>query len=167
MQNWNDLYIEIAKKITEEIQEVRWVDLWHNQIGFLKEEAAFPSPAVFLDFRIINAKDIGQKIQELDLQVSMRVFYETYAETHLGNFNQGKSMSFLKITNDLHKQFHATSGKNYSSMRRVGFNSLDTDSAHNLYLINFTCKVMDSSAEDKIEKGKIGGLDLGDVTFKL
>jgi len=61
MQNWKDLYIELADKINQ-IEAVRWIDLWHNQVNFLEEEHPFPTPAVFLSFRGRNFEDIGLKV---------------------------------------------------------------------------------------------------------
>lgn len=33
MENWQDLYKELAEKITDKMPEISWVDLWHNQVS--------------------------------------------------------------------------------------------------------------------------------------
>ena len=77
MENWSNLYLEMAQRIAadltseekeiygtlssiqgyEDKSPVLWVDLWHNQVNFLAEELEFPTPAVFLSFRIKQADD--------------------------------------------------------------------------------------------------------------
>lgn len=78
MQFWTDLYKELATKITDNIPEVRWVDLWHNQVNFLEEEHPFPTPAVFLSFRSRELEDAGKKVQKVNLQVDFFLYYETF-----------------------------------------------------------------------------------------
>lgn len=69
-QNWTKaLYIELAEKITNAIAAIKWVDLWHNQVGFLEDEHPFPTPALFLSFRSNNIRDLSQKVQQVILQI--------------------------------------------------------------------------------------------------
>lgn len=146
MQNWSDLYLELAKKLKENTN-VRWIDLWHNQINFLEEEHPFPALAILLSFRALNTQDIGLKIQKVPLQVDVYYFYETFADTNLGAINQSDALAFLKGLTEIHKCLHGTEGENYSSMRRAGFAPVDTGSAANLYMQNFTCELIDQSAQ--------------------
>lgn len=161
MENFQNLYKEIAETITEKIEGVRWVDLWHNQVSFLEEEHPFPTPSIFLNFRSINTQDLGEKQQEVDLQVDFYLFYETFSDTFRGSFNQQTALEFLGLMDEIHGNFHGTSGENYSSMRRVGFSSVDTGSAGNLYVVNFTCKIQDTSAMKYYEDGEVKAFEIG------
>ena len=75
MENWTDLYLELANKIKETMPEVLWVDLWHNQVNFLSSEHPFRTPAIFLRFRSLGTKDQGQKQQEVNLQVDFYLYF--------------------------------------------------------------------------------------------
>src|SRR5690606_2012527 len=97
MQNWEDLYLEHAQMITEKIPEVRWVDLWHNQVNFLTEEHPFPTPATFLSYRILKTKDVGNKVQEVTLQVDAYFYYEIFADTYVGGINQESALDFVRV----------------------------------------------------------------------
>lgn len=146
MENWTDLYVELSEKINEKMPEVLWVDLWHNQVNFLSAEHPFRTPAIFLRFRSLGTKDQGQKQQEVNLQVDFYLYFETYLDTFHGAYNQAGALDFLKTMESIHGHFHGTTGNNYSSMRRVGFNDEETGGAGNLYKITFTCIVQDASA---------------------
>src|SRR5690606_21420551 len=126
MQNWTDLYKELSQKITEGIEAVEWVDLWHNQVNFLEDEHPFPTPAVFLNFRTLNLQDVGERVQQVNLQVDCYLFYETFADTYDGSSNQESALEFLQLLNDLYALLHASEGENYSNMRRLAFNPVDT-----------------------------------------
>lgn len=146
MENWKDLYQELSKALHKECK-VKWIDLWHNQVNFLEEEHPFPSPAIFLSFRIVNTQDLGDLNQKAQVQIDVYYFYETFADTNHGAINQNDALEFLDGITKIHQCLHGSEGQNYSSMRRVGFAPVDTGSAQNLYVQNFTCELVDTSAK--------------------
>jgi hypothetical protein len=159
LKGWDKLYTEIAEKLTSNIEDIKWLDLWKNQISFLEEEHPFPTPAVFLSFRILNTQDISEKVQNLEVQVDVYLFYETFLDTYQGAYNQDDALQYLEIITNVFKQLHASTGENYSEMRRTGFNAVDTGSAGNLYLQNFTCNITDVSAVKEFDNIIPGEID--------
>lgn len=146
LQSWGDLYQELAKKIQENIPAINWVDLWHNQVGFLVDQHPFPTPAVFIAFRILNIEDYSENAQKVTLQIDFYYFYETFLDTYSGAYNQADALNYLEELTAIYKVFHGSYGVNYSEMRRTGLNSVDTGSAGNLYKQTFTCITLDASA---------------------
>lgn len=146
MDNWQNLYTELAEKIKDKIPEVQWIDLWSNQVNFLESEHPFQTPAVFLSFRTMQTKDLGDKLQEVQLQVDFYLFFESFLDTFHGAYNQDGALQFLQLMDALHGNFHGSAGENYTAMRRTGFNPEDTGGSGNLYRISFTCLLQDESA---------------------
>jgi hypothetical protein len=145
---WAQLYEEIANLITTKLPDVQWVDLWHNQVGFLESEHPFPTPAVFLAFRIGKADDLSAKVQDLEVQMDLYYFYETFLDTFQGAFNKVDAIAYLNRLTDIHALLHGTSGETFNECRRVGFAPVDTGSAGNLYRMSFTMNVQDGSAAE-------------------
>lgn len=161
MEGWHELYNELGGKLTQEISQIQWLDLWHNQIGFLVEEHPFPIPAVFLAFRILDSQDLSDKTQKVNVQVDVYYFYETFLDSFQGAYNQQDAMEYLTTISDIHKVLHGSSGTNYSEMRRVGFKDVDTGSAGNLYLQSFACLVIDDSAAPNYDQAAPGDISYG------
>lgn len=155
MQNWKDLYLELCELINEKIAAIKWIDLWHNQVNFLDTEHPFPSPALFLSFRIVRVENMGKKTQKVVLQVTTRLFFETMADTYHGAFNQESALSFLDILTGVYSILHGSSGTNYSSMTRTGLTSEDTGSSGNLYMQAFECTLIDYSATKQWVDGEV------------
>lgn len=147
LQGWHKLYQELAKKLTDNIPEINWVDLWHNQVGFLVEEHPFPTPALFLRFRILNTEDLSEHVQRANVQVDVFYFYETFLDTYQGAYNEADALTYLETISNIHAILHASSGTHYAEMRRTGFGAVDTGSSGNLYLQSFACSVVDNSAQ--------------------
>jgi hypothetical protein len=157
MENWQNLYLELAEKLSTDLDDnelefynklntiaehdgkspIRWLDLWHNQVNFLEDELQFPTPAVFLSFRSKNVQDLGDKLQEMVLQIDCYLFYETFSNSFQGSFNQEDALNFIGLLDFINARLHATTGENYSAMRKVGFAPEDTGNAGNLYLGTF------------------------------
>lgn len=160
MQNWKDLYKEHAQLITDKLPNIKWIDLWHNQVNFLTEEHPFPTPAVFLSYRTLSTEDTAKKVQKVNLQVDCYLYYETFADTYRESFNQESSLDFINLMDALNAIFHGTDGKNYSSMRRLSFAPVDTGNAGNLYRTSFSCVVMDYSALKNYEDHVIDDINI-------
>ncbi len=116
LTGWDELYLEIAKKIKDNISQIKWTDLWHNQVGYLENEHPFPTPAIFIAFRILNTEDLGEKVQNLQIQIDLYYFFETFSETYNGAYNQTDALEYLKTLTQIHKTFHTTNGTNYAEM---------------------------------------------------
>ncbi|WP_147439122.1 hypothetical protein [Faecalibacter macacae] len=146
MQNWKDLYLELSDKINENLSDIRWIDLWHNQVNFLETEHPFPTPAVFLAFRSKAIDDVGNNVQNLTLQVDVYLYFETFSDTFRGSHNQESALDFLTNLNDIYALLQGSSGENYSNMRRTDIHPVDTGNAGNLYRQVFECVLMDYAA---------------------
>lgn len=146
MQNFKELYKELSVLLSDNIESVEWVDLWNSQIYNLEGEHPFPAPAIFLAFRSNRIEDAGVKLQKVELQVDVFLFYETFLDTHKGAYNQADALDFLDIMDEINKLLHGSSGTAYSNMRRVSFSPVDTGGAGNLYTITYRCELMDYSA---------------------
>lgn len=180
MENWQNLYLELAEKLSADLNPkeaeiysqlntiigyetkspIRWVDLWHNQVNFLSEELEFPTPAVFLSFRSGQVRDLGERVQEMTLQIDCYLFYETFANTFTGSFNQEDALNFIGILDFINSRMHATTGDNYSAMRKISFAPEDTGNAGNLYRITFECIVQDESAVKVMEESEINAYEI-------
>jgi hypothetical protein len=160
MQNFKELYKELAQLLTANIPAVQWVDLWNSQIYNLEGEHPFPAPAIFLAFRSSRMDDAGAKLQKVQMQVDVFLFYETFLDTFNGAYNQDEALAFLDIMDDINKQLHGSSGQSFSNMKRISFSPVDTGGAGNLYTITYTCELMDYSATKDWEEGKFADLQI-------
>lgn len=160
MQNWKSLYKELADKIADNVEAIKWVDLWNSQVYNLEGEHPFPAPAVFLAFRSNSVEDTGVKVQKVNLQVDVFLFYETFLDTFKGAYNQQTALDFLDSLDKINAILHGSEGENYSSMRRVSFSPVDTGGSGNLYSVTYNCILMDYSATPEYEEGSFGEMEI-------
>lgn len=160
--NWKDLYLELSGKLRSGVPELNWIDLWANQVNALADEHPFPTPAAFIEFRILEADDEGNLAQQLHTQVDVYLFYETFADTFDGAGNQTQALAYLDMLTAIHRTLHGTSGQTYSEMRRVGMAPVDTGTAGNLYRMSFVCLVTDLSASPELPSAVPGEINISE-----
>lgn len=158
MQNFKELYKELGDLISQNIESVKWVDLWNSQVYNLENEHPFPAPAIFLAFRSNNMTDGGAKMQNVNMQVDVFVFYETFLDTFKGAYNQDEALEFLDILDQVNKILHGSNGTNYSSMRRTSFSPIDTGGSGNLWNVTYNCTLIDYSATEEFVEGGFSGV---------
>lgn len=152
MKNLKELYLEHEAKITDNLPDIKHVDLWSEQVSFLMDEQPFRAPAIFIAYRTLRTEDVGDKIQKVRIGVDLYYYYETFAATKRGSKKQEKALNFLEELTNIHKVFHGSSGEHYSDMRRVAFAPVETGTANLLYVQKFECTVVDDSAAAILEE---------------
>jgi hypothetical protein len=160
MKDLKHLYLEHEKRISDNIAEIKTVDLWSDQVQFMAEEHPFKSPAVFFGYRMITADDQGEKQQQLRLQADVYLFYETFADTSRNAKKQQKGLDFLDLLTKINACFHGTSGNYYGEMRRTGFNPVETGGAGILYVQRYELSMTDDSAQELYNTMKFDIIDV-------
>lgn len=160
MEAWTDLYNELAERINNNIKEIAWIDLWHEQVSYLTEELPFPTPAVFIAFNTNQCEDLSLLIQNCDTQIDFYLFFETFSDTYMDSYNQTSAIDFLRLLTELNKLFHGTSGSNYQTMRKVDMRREESGGSGNLYRISFNCNVEDASAQKEYEEKQVNEITI-------
>lgn len=130
-----------------QLEDIKWVDLWHEQVSYLTEELPFPTPSIFIAFNTNSCNDIGLHIQECDVQIDFYLFYETFSDSYMGSYNQTSAIDFLRLLTEINQAFHGVSGTNFQTMRKVNMNREESGGSGNLYKISFACNIEDASAK--------------------
>ena len=140
-----DLYLELSGKLSE-IEQVKWIDLWTNQVNFLDTELPFPAPAIFLAFRSESMSELSNLQQDVDMSVAVYVYYETFADSFHESFNQSTALEFSDMLIEVHTKIHGSTGTSYSNMNRISLQPIDVIGAGILYQMIFTCNTIDKTA---------------------
>lgn len=155
MQHWKDAYLELCTMLKDAASEIKWIDLWHDQITYLEEEYAFRFPAVFIGFRFPTISDFKDGIQDLNGYIEFTVAYHTLADTYDGSENQESALKFADLLTKLHKNLQAKAGTNFSALKRREILPLETGSNLIVYRLTYATIIRDYSPLEEEEAGKI------------
>lgn len=146
IQSFQQLYKELCEQVVEHMPQIVHQDLWQEQMSFLGEEHPFEAPAIFYEFRGVDSADMSQLVQQVDMQIDVYLFYETFLDTNHGSYNQTEALDYLEDLTTINKIFHGFKGEFVDNMRRVTFGRVNTGTAGNLYRVTFAATTRDHSA---------------------
>jgi hypothetical protein len=146
IQSFDELYNDLCQHMATQLPHINHQDLYHEQVNFLDTEHPWEAPALFYDFRGVPTGDLGELAQELDLQVDVYLFYETFLDTAYQSHNSQQAIDYLKDLTTINAALHGYSSAAVDNMRRVAFGRVNTGGAGNLYRVTFTAHTRDHSA---------------------
>lgn len=148
MKDLKNVYLEHSQRLTDNVTTLKTIDLWYDQVSFMADEHPFKAPACFISYRTVTPPvNVGEKIQNLQMQADVYFFYETFADTSKGSKRQAHALAFLDTLNEINACFHGSSGTYFSEMKRTGFNPVETGGAGMLYLQRYEFTMVDDSAQ--------------------
>ena len=145
-----ELYIELATLLSS-IEQVKWVDLWSEQIDILENDLPFPVPAVFLEFSSNGITDLGNNSQSINMQVDVIILDETMSNTFHGSSNQNTALKFMDIMELVNAKLHGSKGNHYGGMRRLDFRPERMGTAQLAYRAVYECTATDMSAANETD----------------
>lgn len=147
------LYAAILEKIKDDVTAVKWIDLDSGQLDNPERNYPFAFPAVFIDFPEITWSDLGERRQDGDVQINVRVAMRIINQTH-GNTQDTaydtftQAMNALKLLNTIHSKLHGFSdGTNFGRLIRLATSTERRDDGLKVFNMIYSCRVMDLSAQ--------------------
>ena len=146
------LYEAIRGKIKADLPGVKWVDLDSGQLDNPEQNYVFPFPAIFIDFPNIDWQDAGERMQDGDVQVTLRVAFRIFDETH-GNTTDTQydtfthAMDALKLMTSIHAKLQGFSdGESFNRLSRITTNTQRREDGLKVFEMIYVCQARDKSA---------------------
>ena len=143
------LYESLQDHIYNVMPEIKWIDLWNNQLNNLDQEDPIPFPAAFIEFTPIAwTRMIGCKKAELIIRIHL--VQESYASSYKGSATQSQALEILDNSDILDTLLEDYSGQNCTPM--IGSN-MEIDVNHDMLIdtiLDFTTSYTKVIAKKKV-----------------
>lgn len=113
------IYLAVIERLKEKIPEIKYFDLWNQNVEFIEEESVWDRPAVFIEFLPIDWKAFGGGIQQADIVFNLHVVTDYNAPSHDGSEYQAESLYAYDLLDRIHLSLHRMRGEHYNSCRRL------------------------------------------------
>jgi hypothetical protein len=160
-QNWAEALKEISS-IIRGIDDIRFVDLWADQVNDPQEEYPFPFPAAFLELTTSDNEDLGENIQDLSTHVKIYLLYIPVYDTHREENSHDLDV-FGELLKKIYQALQGVAGDNFSQATRISGPSKEKAQPYEwLYSQTFRTIIRDYSAAKEYKEG-----ELGDITVSM
>jgi len=109
-----------------DLQLIQYVDLWNNQVDDAEESEAFDTPAIFVEFKTIKWRTLGNKAQEGNVTLTLHIVTKKNASTSNDSKFQDKELDALDLPDKIFTKLQNFNPTNSSYMVRT-----DTDYNNN------------------------------------
>jgi hypothetical protein len=141
----------LYQRITNQMSQIAYVDLWNNQLETLQEEVPIAFPAIFIELEIAEFSNIAKGVQQAE--DSLIRFYLAdwkYEESYEGSPDQAEFLNYFDLIDQLQLTMNNWSDPNnaFSTLSRT---SLTPDNNHQgviTYIIDYKTTIYDDAADD-------------------
>lgn len=153
-QDWGKAYQQIATLITTKVPEIKHVDLYHQQEMLIDDDGnwiPFQCPAVFLEFTF-TPEDIGERRQLLNMEVTVRLAYETLSDSNKGSMGQARALKFIELMRKINEALHCAEGDDFGPMSRTGQAKHEAPPYMIMWSQTYSTIILDYSATQRYEE---------------
>lgn len=111
------IFQSICARLAERVPEVKFLDLWNNEVQTLNGGAVWPLPAVFVEFEQIEWRQQNNGVRRGDVAVRLHII--TRAVTTHGHTDpkQSDALAFLDLIDRVNAAMQGLRGENFSGFQ--------------------------------------------------
>ena len=108
------IYKAICDRISQQVPEVKHIDLWNNNIAVLSGGAVWPRPAVFIEFETIEWRQQQNRVRMADIAVRLHIVTDAVSYNGSTDPKQDTALAFLDLLNKVNAAMHGLRGENFA-----------------------------------------------------
>lgn len=109
------IFKAIAEHLAKSVPEVRFIDLWNNNIATLAGGSTWPMPAVFIEFEPIEWGQLAAAAREGDVGVRLHIVTRAVATNGHTDKRQTAALEYFGLIDKINAAMAMLKGENFSA----------------------------------------------------
>lgn len=109
------IFQAIAQRITERVDNVKFIDLWNNNVTALAGGAVWPTPAIFVEFEEIEWGQLGNAARAADVGVRLHIVTRAVLTNGHTDKRQDEALAYLDLIDHVNAAMQGLGGENFSA----------------------------------------------------
>lgn len=135
-----ELHNAFAAKLDSNAQ-VKWADMWKNQVTKARNKYPFNYPATFVSIRSVPWQDMTFNVKEGTATVDVYIFFDKYGDTFEGASDKANSLLMLDLLDTLANDLHWLTGESFGETTQIGEEDLTDRYDRPAHRLTFQCQV--------------------------
>jgi len=119
-----DTYLSIKNRLKQlagpdKLPLIRHFDLWNKQTDFLEQETPFDTPAVFVEFGTVEWHQLGDRMTDADLNVTLHIITRDFMQTADYSPMEMEALEYLDLIDTICGQLHGFAPAHCNRLMRV------------------------------------------------
>lgn len=143
------IFMAIANALAA-IPEVQFVDLWNNQVQLLNGGSAFPFNAVFVEFEVVEWKQLNMGARRGSLAVRLHVVTRAVPTHGHTDPKMGEALAVFDLLDTINATMQGLHGENFSGFM-LTTSATNHDHAEIVENVErYVCGVQDTTAMHRV-----------------
>lgn len=112
------IFQAICKRLNDRVPEIRWIDYWNNHLARLDGDPAWPVPAVFVEFEVIEWRQLSHAVRRGDVAVRLHVVTHAVGSGSTGAVSSDM-VALFDLTDRIHAAVQGLRGDNFSAFQQT------------------------------------------------
>ena len=108
------IYKAICERLTEQVPDIKHLDLWNNNIAVLSGGAVWPRPAVFVEFETIEWKQLQNRARMADIAVRLHIITDAVSYNGSTDTRQDTALAFFDLLNRVNSAMQGLRCENFA-----------------------------------------------------
>lgn len=113
-----EIFQAIADRIAQKVPDIKYIDLWNEQLAELQSATAFPTPSLFVEFEQFEYNQNANHVTQADIGIRIHVITRTIlpAGSSLRNRIAENTLQFLDLLDEVNRALASLSGEHFSTL---------------------------------------------------
>lgn len=140
------LFLAIVERLRK-LEDVKFIDLWNEQIATIQTGSTWRQPAVFIEFEPYDVHQQGNRVRTANINIRLHIV--TRAVTHNGSDDKQRMAQALEVFDTIEKidaAINGLAGEYFSSFMLIASATNHNHAELIESIETFTTRVTDTSA---------------------
>lgn len=108
------IYKAICKRLADRVPDIKYLDLWNNNIASISGGAVWSRPAVFIEFETIEWHQQQNRTRMADIAVRLHIVTDTVSYNGSTDEKQDSALAFFDLLNRINSAMQGLRGDNFT-----------------------------------------------------
>lgn len=111
------IFQAIGRRIAERVPDVKFIDLWNNNVAALAGGAVWPTPALFVEFEEIEWRQQGNAARMGEVAVRLHIITRAISTNGHTDQRQAQALAYLDLLDRVNAAMQGLRGEHFAAFQ--------------------------------------------------
>ena len=111
------IFQAIGRRIAERVPDVKFIDLWNNNVAALAGGAVWPTPALFVEFEEIEWRQQGNAARMGNVAVRLHIITRAVTTNGHNDQRQAQALAYLDLIDRVNAAMQGLRGEHFAAFQ--------------------------------------------------
>ncbi len=111
-----EIFQAIANTVTQKVTDIKYIDLWNEQLAETTSSTAFPTPSLFVEFEQFEYNQNANHVTQADIGIRIHVITRTVLANGTTDRRMEAALGFLDLIDSVNRALCSLAGEHFSTL---------------------------------------------------